>query len=286
MDPPDYAPRSTYAAIDRPPAGLRLFERAPIVPLARWVSRVWMMESREAGTSRTLPDGCIDLIIGLPEPGVAHAYVAGLQSSASSFTYGPGERAVGVRLRPGAALGLLDVPADALTDSRDTLTALVGRTARDLEQRLCEAPTWHARMRAFEEFLVQRATRARTDPRVDRAIAQLVHTSGTATMRELTRDSGTSSRTLDRLIQQWVGTSPKRLALIIRFQRALARAAASPAYTWAALAAELGFSDQAHLTREFVRFTGVSPARLLPHRGARVADLFKAQEDPDATEER
>ncbi len=286
MDPGEYDPRSTYAAIARQPVGLRLFSRAPAPALARWVSRVWTMDSGGAeGTSRTLPDGCIDLIVGLPEPGVGHAYIAGLQTRASSFAYGPGERAVGVRLRPGAALALFDAPADVLTDERDSLVAILGRTAQELEQRLGATVSWPARLQVLEQFLAQRAARAHSDVRVDRAIAQLVHSCGAATMRELTRDSGASPRTLDRLFYRWVGISPKRFGLIIRFQRALARAAATPNASWASLAAELGFSDQAHLTREFVRFTGLSPARLMPRRGARLADLFKAEPEVDATEE-
>lgn len=71
----------------------------------------------------------------------------------------------------------------------------------------------------------------------------------------------------------------------MRFQGALERAVAGPPCSWAALALESGFSDQAHLVREFVRFTGVSPTRLLPQRNQRLADLFKSAEEDAATDE-
>lgn len=285
MDATDYEPRSTYAAIALPPAGLRLSSRAPSPGLARWVSRVWTLESGEAeGASRTLPDGCIDLIVNLTTEGEARAYVAGLQSEASSFSYGKSERAIAVRLRPGAALALLDTPIDGLTDDRVSLEALIGRSALDLEEQLSAATSRRERVLTLEAFLGQRLGRPRSDARVDRALAILLQTSGAVSMRELTREAGASPRTLDRLFHQWVGTSPKRFALIVRFQEALARAAAFPTRSWAALAAELGFSDHAHLTREFVRFTGVSPSRLLPHRAARMADFFKAGPEAGTTE--
>jgi AraC-like DNA-binding protein len=45
-----------------------------------------------------------------------------------------------------------------------------------------------------------------------------------------------------------------------RLQEAIEQAAAGGPLDWATLAADLGYSDQAHLVREFTAVTGVSPA--------------------------
>jgi AraC-like DNA-binding protein len=58
------------------------------------------------------------------------------------------------------------------------------------------------------------------------------------------------------------GLTPKLLARLIRFHRALALRRSRAGIGWAELAAECGYFDQAHLTAEFAEFAGVTPARL------------------------
>lgn len=282
MDPTDDQHQGAYTSILVPPPGLKLMTRTPQPALERWVSRIWTMHGGEApGVIRSLPDGCIDLIVDFTTPGKASAFVAGLQSKAGESFYESSVRAVAVRLRPGAALALLDTPVDALTDGHGALESLLGRGVRDLEEQISAATSQRERILALEAFLVSRFARARMDARVERALTILGHTAGAVTVGELSGHVGTSPRTLDRLFYQWVGTSPKRFARIVRFQQALAQGEAFPMRSWARIAAELGFSDQAHLTRDFVHLTGVSPSRLL--RRARLTDLFKPDSDAGPT---
>jgi len=46
-----------------------------------------------------------------------------------------------------------------------------------------------------------------------------------------------------------------------RLHEAAARAESGTAVDWAALASDLGYADQAHLTRDFTATVGVPPAR-------------------------
>jgi hypothetical protein len=64
-------------------------------------------------------------------------------------------------------------------------------------------------------------------------------------------------RCCDRLIRNWVGFSPKRLARIMRFQALLQHMETSPSDCSTRVAAELGYFDQAHLANEL----RCSPAR-------------------------
>lgn len=91
------------------------------------------------------------------------------------------------------------------------------------------------------------ARRIRTDRTVRRVSA-------------LARDAGLPVRTLQRLFADWVGVPPKWVVLRHRLHDALERAGRPDGVDWAALAAELGYSDQAHLVRDFTATIGVSPA--------------------------
>lgn len=73
--------------------------------------------------------------------------------------------------------------------------------------------------------------------------------------------SGLSAQTLSRGFRQAYGTTPKRFRAELRAQRAV-RALAAWTGTLAELAAELGFADQAHLTRAVASLTEWTPGQL------------------------
>jgi AraC-like DNA-binding protein len=62
---------------------------------------------------------------------------------------------------------------------------------------------------------------------------------------------------MQRLFADYVGVSPKWVILRYRIHEALERAESE--VEWARLAADLGYSDQAHLVRDFTQTVGVSP---------------------------
>jgi AraC-like DNA-binding protein len=87
-------------------------------------------------------------------------------------------------------------------------------------------------------------------------------------VEQLAAAAGASVRTLQRLFDQHVGVSP---SFVIRRWRIIEAAEAARAALdggdewrgWAAVAAELGYADQAHLTRDFRRHLGTSPGEYL-----------------------
>ena len=81
----------------------------------------------------------------------------------------------------------------------------------------------------------------------------------------ISRTLGMSERQLLRRFKAAVGYGPKTLDRVLRFQRFLAsaRAVRRGDENLAGIAAELGYADQAHLTRECVELAGLTPRQLL-----------------------
>jgi AraC-like DNA-binding protein len=75
----------------------------------------------------------------------------------------------------------------------------------------------------------------------------------------LARELHVSERSLQRLAARFVGMPPQLLLRRRRLQEAAERMRADPAADLGALAAELGFADQSHLTREFRSVLGATP---------------------------
>jgi AraC-like DNA-binding protein len=77
---------------------------------------------------------------------------------------------------------------------------------------------------------------------------------------DLVAEAGCSHRHLTSLFRREVGLTPKRAARVLRYESA-ARRLRGHAVTPAVVAAECGYTDQAHLTREFRRFSGITPGQ-------------------------
>jgi AraC-like DNA-binding protein len=86
---------------------------------------------------------------------------------------------------------------------------------------------------------------------------------------------GVSERTLHRRCMDAFGYGFKTLDRILRFQRFFRLVAESAHPRLVELAAQSGYADQAHLTREVQRMCGATPSELVAQFSAQLADSFK-----------
>ncbi len=98
----------------------------------------------------------------------------------------------------------------------------------------------------------------------------LEQTHGQVTIAALARTVGWSERHFTKRFRAFFGARPKAAARRLRFAHAFNLVASRPRSDLAAIAAEAGFSDQSHMTREFEVFAGVAPGVL---RAAHFDDL-------------
>lgn len=167
---------------------------------------------------------------------------------------------VGAVLTPGAAGLLLGAPAKQFSGRHTALEDVWGvAPVAELRQRLWAARSASCRLDLFEAALVARLPRLRgIDPMIARALAGF---EAGASVGAVVGRSDYSHRHFARRFTESVGLKPKTYCRLLRFGRVLDRLAAGPSETAADLAAEAGYADQAHLTREFRRFADLSPGR-------------------------
>ncbi len=168
---------------------------------------------------------------------------------------------VGALLRPAAVPGFSDDPASL----RDEYVALA---EPDLHARVAEAfgdPLSGQGRRAASDVLADWLARRVGEPAPDallanRMVALVEADPDLLRVGELADRLGVSERTLQRLATRYVGLGPAALIRRRRLQEAAERIRTDPDTDLASLAAELGYADQAHLTNEFTRVLGLSPA--------------------------
>ncbi|HTE55916.1 MAG TPA: helix-turn-helix domain-containing protein [Kofleriaceae bacterium] len=258
----------------------------PAPPLAGFVENLWCLNDAPHHTrERILPSGTIELVVNLVEDEIriydpvhgdrcrrlSGAIVSGAYRG--FFVVDTLEHAsvIGVHFRPGGASPFLGVPAGALADAHVDLDALWGRRAAELRERLCAAPTSERRFAVLEEALVARLDRPpRRHGAVRGALDQLERTA--VGVGDLAARADLSHRRFIEIFGAEIGMTPKRFARVRRFQRALALARRATSADWAGLAVAAGYCDQSHMIRDFVEFSGSSPADLHRHRGDRVKE--------------
>ena len=204
-----------------------------------------------------LPDGCTDLIW---EQGRG-AFVAGPDTGPVPTTMTAGTVMLGVRFRPSAGGPALGIPLSELRDQRVDLADLRPDHARRLSATL-DPDTAAARALDVTAALVADGA---PDPAVTQAARLLRDPQARA--EDVAADIGLSMRQLRRRCHAAVGYGPKTLQRVLRFRRFVSRIDACPdVLDLAAIAAEAGYADQAHLTRECGKLSGLTPAALARQR--------------------
>jgi AraC-like DNA-binding protein len=218
-----------------------------------WVS---VMPGDAPEPVQVLPDACTDLIW---QSG-AGAFVAGPDTGPVLDSRPPGTVLVGLRFLPGAGGAALGVPLDELLDQRVDAGDLPGVPRRRLQGSLSPAEA----LRRLSMIGAELVTERPPDPLVLRAAGLLARPEARADA--VARQLGIGERQLRRRCQAAAGYGPRTLSRVLRFRRFLSRVDGGGAADLAVIAAETGYADQAHLTRESTRLAGLPPAALARSR--------------------
>jgi AraC-like DNA-binding protein len=159
---------------------------------------------------------------------------------------------------------------DDLVDQRLGLAELWGSSAGRLGEAMARAGTPERALMLLQAHLLQEFRSAvRVDPLMVEAVTALMpwHPVDIDTVAN---HLALSASQLRRRCLQAIGVSPKVLQRTLRFQGFLALAQAGATATGrrgadgvAGLAIDAGYADQAHLSRECLRLTGITPRQLL-----------------------
>jgi AraC-like DNA-binding protein len=148
-------------------------------------------------------------------------------------------KALGVRFRAGCFRPFWGAPVSQLSDRVVPATRVFGSLAEKTRQAIAFADR-DEEMASHAESLLFSVLPER-DPLADA--------------------EGLSVRAVQRLFADYVGIGPKWVMRRARLHEASQRAGSGEPVDWAALAADLGYADQAHLTRDFTATIGVPPSR-------------------------
>lgn len=202
----------------------------------------WEFATTNASATTVLPDGCSDLILHVDVRGQARWHVSPLADVAMVVPGCAGEWWQGYRLQPGTTVDTSAlVSAAQATSNRVAISRLQTGLDAEAEADLLEAIDAHTRL----------------DSRVQEALHALAHTH---TVEQAARGLGVSERSLERLTKRATSLPPRFWRALARVRRAAQQLAT--AQPLADIAADHGYADQAHFSRDCLRWLGQTPASL------------------------
>ncbi|MFF5172638.1 DUF6597 domain-containing transcriptional factor [Micromonospora sp. NPDC000089] len=259
------------------------FRRLPPAPaLASWVEHYWLIDwvLTAPFEQRVVPHPAVNAVFRRAAGGPETAEIAGVGRKLFSITLTGTGTVSGIQFRPGGFRPFWRRSVAELTGRRVPLT-VAPEAARAAGPPFTHHPAVSAapgdgagpadppgrctgtddeRRRALDAFLT--AWKPEPDPAAAEAVAlaeAIRADRGVLRVDDFARRHGVSTRRLQRLFLDHVGVSPKWVIRRYRLQEAIEQAVAGPP-DWSALAIDLGYSDQAHLVRDFTAVAGVSPA--------------------------
>ena len=194
--------------------------------------------------------------------GQRSTFVAGLDDGPALVDSTGGGMAMQIDFTPIGAHRALKIPMHLLSHRTTELSELLGSQADRLIERLFEAQDWQSRFWILDEFFLPRFSQSKATE-IDWAWRQLANSNGRIPISLLNHKLGWSRKRLTKAFRENVGVPPKTLSRILRFRHALDELSVQRVASASVVAAECGYSDQAHMIREFVALSGSTPAELL-----------------------
>lgn len=245
-----------------PPRGIVLDARGrpfrqvrvgPTAELARWVRHFWIVEwdLDAPHVQEVLPHPAAHLAL---ERGSSR--IVGVMLDRFRRELAGRGMVLGIALRPAMLRCFTGEPAWKSRGRMEPLT-LLWPDARELERAVLDAPRDEERVAITERWMLDR--RPAIDPDAERvaSIVESIERDRALTRAEdLAAREGLELRALQRLFRAWIGVTPKWVIQRYRIHEALERVASEGG---ARIAAELGYTDQAHFAKHFKKLVGRTP---------------------------
>lgn len=225
----------------------------------------WNLQEQPAFTQKTLPYPCVNLVFDR-----GRTAVFGVVSGAYDYTLSGSGKVLGLRFKPGGFYGLLKAPLSSITDKSLSLQASLGCDDAMAERRVFADASDQQMVAAASALLLPLLPP--TDPQVEQIqqwLMLLQQDTSITRVEVFAERTGYKLRTLQQLFSDYIGVSPKWVLRRYRLHEVASQLASGNKLDLTQLALELGYFDQAHLSKDFKHLIGCSPAAYRSQEQAR-----------------
>lgn len=214
-----------------------------------------------------VPDGYAEIIFHFGSP-CSIASEGGLQPLPSPFMVGLLNQPVlfysknrleiiAIRCFPWTVFDLLGLPSGKV--GVHTFEHPIAQLQAALSKWL-EAGRIEEAVAEVKQYFLNARSRVAVDSMLSKAGVAMREANGTLPVSQVAVAAHATVRTLERKFKQSSGHTVKDVSALMRFEQVRNRLWHEPDSNIAGLAHELGYTDQSHLSKEFKRFSGTTPA--------------------------
>jgi len=244
----------------------------PAFPLHKYIESIiyYSGDNKHYSYKRVLPDGTVQLVIALDEKeralisdgksrhtiSLENNWIAGIQKQFRTYYLHPYETTLTIRFTPGGFYALTNIPASEIENKIIDAGRILGRSIESLRERIAGCGNIGTMIKAVEQYFLNRITEQKNDHRIVRYVLHNSH----VPLHLFAQKTGYSQKHLIHLFKKFVGTSPKYLQRIRRFNRSLLDILTTNGETdFSDIVFNNGYYDQPHFIKEFNHFTGMNP---------------------------
>jgi AraC-like DNA-binding protein len=191
-------------------------------------------------------------LLPLPSP-----FMMGLLNQPVTFYTQNRLQIIGIRCFPWTVFDLLGLPAGK--GGIRIFEHPIARLQSSLYQCIEAGRIDEALAQVIQYFMDERS-RVATSSLLFKAGAAMRNANGTMPVSQVAAAANATVRTLERNFKQSSGYTVKDVSALIRFEQVRNQLWHYPDTSLTRLAHELGYADQSHLSREFKRYSGTTPA--------------------------
>ncbi len=168
--------------------------------------------------------------------------------------------AIGIRFKPAGANLLLSLPLNELKNETISLSDTNLKNPSELYYNLIEAQTFHLKVSVIEDWLCRSLHAKKNISNVVSASLMLIKAhKGLLPIKSVASQLDYNQRRIERLFNSQVGMTPKEYSRILRIEQARAYIKKNKGGSFATIAYDLGFYDQAHFINQFKNVEGITP---------------------------
>ncbi len=235
---------------------------------------------------KIIPDGCIEMTFNLEDPikrytsekdYITHprAMVMGQRTKSYFIEPAGNVKSFAICFYPYGFANFVNTPLGDMVDMEAPISQLFGEsTGAELEQKMLDATDTQQRITIIESFLLDKLNQNKTvDHIVRNTVDTLMSSKGSPAIKTIVQGDLSKRRKLEREFKKQIGISPKQLGKVIRMQTALSLLL-NKHENLTHVAYESEYFDQAHFTKDFKEFTGVTPKEFMGNDHMALSTLF------------
>ena len=240
----------------------------PHPALAPFIEKYTVNEIAKDHVSRVIPD--LSVVMGFQFSGdlslsetsydthLDRLCLTGMGSRYRLFKNSPGFGIILVYFKPVGASLFFRVPLHSFFQSSVSLRVFdKGKDLDETEDKMAFAKNHQQRIAIIDQFFLRRLELTRDDRLVSYATDVIKSHNGNIRIKTLSSELCLSQSRLEKRFRSMVGCSPKKYCTIVRLRSVATGLTKSSTFTQASL--DSGHYDQAHFTKSFKFFTGMTP---------------------------